>query len=100
MTVYVDDMHNYPMGRYRRMKMCHMVADCEFELSQMAEAIGVQQKWWQYKGTRKSHFDICQSKRKLAVSLGAVSVTTHQLGWLLKGRTHPNQPLQNKDKLK
>lgn len=27
MTVYIDDMHRYPMGQFGRMKMSHMIAD-------------------------------------------------------------------------
>lgn len=67
MAVYVDDMR----ASFGRMKMCHMVADTEAELADMATRIGVDLKWWQYKGTYKSHFDICLSKRRLAVALGA-----------------------------
>lgn len=74
MTVYVDDMRA-PFGR---MIMCHMTADTEEELLAMARKIGVAVKWHQYPGTHKSHFDICLSKRALAVAAGAKEVTQRE----------------------
>lgn len=70
MTVYVDNMN----ATYRRMKMCHMLADSTDELLAMADKIGVQRKWLQHPGTIKEHFDICLSKRALAVQHGAVEI--------------------------
>lgn len=75
MTVYVDDMYKYPMGRYRRMKMSHMVADTEEELHAMAKQIGVARRWYQ-----GDHYDICMNRRVLAVASGAVELTMIQLG--------------------
>lgn len=69
MAVYVDDMR----ARYRRMIMCHMVADTEVELHAMADAIGVARRWHQ-----GDHYDICLSKRKQAVAAGAVEITWRQ----------------------
>lgn len=59
---------------YRGMLMCHMMADTTEELLAMADKIGVQRKWIQYPGTPKEHFDICLSKRNLAVAAGAKEV--------------------------
>lgn len=78
--VYVDDMYKYPTGNYRGMKMSHMVADSTEELVDMAKKIGVQLKWIQNKGTVREHFDICLSKRKLAVQYGAKEITWKQTG--------------------
>lgn len=75
MTVYVDDMYRYPMGRYRGMQMSHMIADTEEELHAMASKIGVARKWYQ-----GDHYDICRSKRTLAVKNGAIEITIRQLG--------------------
>ena len=69
MTVYVDNMR----AKYGRLIMCHMIADTEGELRAMADQIGVAQKWHQ-----GDHFDICLSKREIAVSLGAVEITLRQ----------------------
>jgi hypothetical protein len=71
MPVYVDDMN----AEYRRMKMCHMIADTEDELHAMADKIGVARRWHQAKGTPRSHYDICLSKRALAVDFGAREIT-------------------------
>lgn len=68
-TVYVDDMK----AKYRRMIMCHMIADTDEELRAMAQKIGVQQKWHQ-----GDHFDICLEMRVKAVALGAVEITLRQ----------------------
>lgn len=70
MAVYVDDM-NAPFGR---MLMCHLIADTTAELLAMVDKIGVQRKWIQDAGTHREHFDIAQSKKKLAIQHGAVEV--------------------------
>ena len=75
MAVYVDDMRA-PFGR---MIMCHMIADDDAELRAMADRIGVQRRWHQYPGTPRSHFDICLSKRALAVAAGAVEIESIML---------------------
>ena len=73
--VYVDDF-NAPFGR---MLMCHLVADTTGELLAMVDKIGVNRKWIQYPGTDKEHFDICLSKKKLAIKHGAKQVTAREL---------------------
>lgn len=77
MAVYVDDMYRYKMGRYRGMKMSHMIADTETELHAMAKKLGVR-KWFQDGGSG-DHYDICLSKRSEAVKMGAIEVTLRQL---------------------
>ena len=79
MTVYVDDMYRYPMGRYGRLRMSHLMADTTGELLAMADSIGVARKWIQDEGGRTEHFDIAMSKRRLAVEHGAVEVTMKEL---------------------
>lgn len=74
MPVYIDDF-NAP---YRNMLMCHMVAETTEELLSMVDKIGVQRKWIQYPGTYNEHFDICISKKKLAVKYGAKQITARQ----------------------
>jgi hypothetical protein len=68
-TVYVDSMRA-PFGR---MVMCHMIADSDVELREMATRIGIAQRWHQ-----RDHFDICLAKRTLAVRCGAVEITLRQ----------------------
>jgi len=74
MTVYVDDMYLYPMGKYRKMRMSHMVADTEDELHAMVDKIGVKRKWYQ-----RDHYDVCESKRVLAIKHGAVAITLREM---------------------
>lgn len=85
--VVIDDMHLTPMGRFGRMKMCHMLADTDEELLVMAERIGVARRWHQYPGQHpRSHFDIAMSKRALAVAAGAVEITMRQTGHITMRR--------------
>lgn len=87
MTVYVDDMYLYEIGRFGRMKMSHMMADTTQELLDMAAAIGVSRRWLQHAGTPGEHFDIAMSKRELAIQYGAVSVTMIELAeWRISKR--------------
>jgi hypothetical protein len=79
MSVYVDGASN----PYGRMKMCHMVADTLEELHAMADAIGIQRRWFQ-NDPDHPHYDIAQSKRALAVQHGAVEITSRQLVELIR----------------
>lgn len=74
MTVYIDDMYLYPMGRLGRMKMSHMIADTEAELHATAQRVGIARRWYQ-----GDHYDVSMSARARAISLGAVPVTIKQL---------------------
>ena len=76
MTVYVDNMRS----RYRRMVMCHMLADSEAELHAMADHIGVARDWYQ-----GDHYDICLAKRSLAIEADAVEITARQAA-AMRGR--------------
>lgn len=74
MTVYVDDMYRYPMGRFGRMKMSHMIADTEAELHAMADKIGLDRRWYQ-----GDHYDVSMTLRDYAGAFGVVYVTMKQL---------------------
>lgn len=80
--VYVDDMR----APYRRMVMCHMLADSDEELHAMAARIGVARRWHQKAGTPHSHYDICLSKKALALKFGAVEISRRELADLLKNK--------------
>lgn len=67
--VYLDKARN----KFGRMLMSHMIADTLEELHAMAQAIGVQRKWFQGQGSTP-HYDVCQSKRADAVKRGAVEL--------------------------
>lgn len=70
MVAYVDDMR----ARFGRMIMCHMIADTDDELHAMADRIGVSRKWFQ-----GDHYDICLSKRRLALAAGAIELSRKDL---------------------
>lgn len=78
--VYVDNMR----ARYRRMVMCHMLADTDEELHAMASKIGVARHHHQKVGTPHSHYDICLSKRALALRFGAKGVDSRELVAIIK----------------
>ncbi|MBP0633625.1 MULTISPECIES: DUF4031 domain-containing protein [unclassified Cupriavidus] len=82
MTVYVDDMN----AEYRGMRMFHMIADTDEELHDMAARIGVARRHFQKAGTPQRHYDICLSKRKMAVAAGAIEITWRQTGAMTRRR--------------
>lgn len=84
--VYVDDMYKLPLGQFGRMKMSHLIADSQEELLQFVDKIGVARKWIQYKGTPSEHFDICMSKRELAIKHGAKPISYRELGEMMLAR--------------
>lgn len=65
------------------MIMCHMVADSIDELHEMADIIGVNRKWFQ-SHTKYPHYDICLSKKKIALEHGAIECSKKEL--VLKAR--------------
>jgi len=82
--VYVDNFK----AKYGRMIMCHMIADTQTQLLEMADKIGVQRKWIQDFSTPREHFDIALSKRELAVKEGAKQITMIELGRMTGNREH------------
>lgn len=85
--VFVDDGRNY----FRQMRMCHMIADSSDELFEMARKIGVACHWVQFPGSYKEHFDICQSKRALALRNGAIAISGRELTMKIMSRK-PSPP--------
>lgn len=80
LMIYVDDMYKHSIGRFRLMKMSHMIADDHDELIDFAKRIGLNAEWIQKEGTHFEHFDVSISMRKKAVAAGAVEITYRQLG--------------------
>lgn len=89
MSVYVDDMR----APFRRMIMCHLVADTSDELHAMADRIGVDLRWVQYPGTYKEHYDICLSMRAKAVRAGASEITWRECGIMVEKRDRTRPPV-------
>ena len=75
MAIYVDECTH----AYGRMLMCHMCADTSEELLAMAACIGIDRRWLQKAGTPREHFDVCKTKRGLAVQYGALAVSSRAL---------------------
>ncbi len=81
MTVYVD-APSHPFGR---MIMCHMLADSLVELHQMADRIGVDRRHFQSPPKASTpHYDICKTKRALALQYGAREIDRHALVALVR----------------
>lgn len=76
MSVYVDKMRTPYRAGKKTLIMCHMLADTLEELHTMAAKLGVR-RWFQAEGSF-SHYDICLSKRQLAISLGAIELKTNK----------------------
>ncbi|KAF1702868.1 DUF4031 domain-containing protein [Pseudoxanthomonas kaohsiungensis] len=80
MTVYVDEMRSWGWEMHgRKVASCHMFSDSVdlAELHAMAERIGLKRAWFQNKG-RAPHYDLVESKRRMAVFCGAQEVDAHQ----------------------
>lgn len=68
MTVYVDTARN----KYKRMVMCHLLADTLEELHTFAARLGMKREWFQPVST--PHYDLSLSRRALALKYGAVEI--------------------------
>lgn len=86
MSVYVDES----LHPYGGMMMCHMLADTPEELLSMADAIGVERRHFQLRSS--PHFDICVSKRELAVKAGAVEIGWRDVVPIIKAMRANPQP--------
>lgn len=78
MTAYVDRA----LTRYGRMRMSHLLADTEAELHVRAQRMGLKREWFQDHST--PHYDLCMSKRRLAVMAGAVEIDRKQTVALIR----------------
>lgn len=81
MPVYVDDMQ----ARKGIYVFSHMIATTDEELHAMADAIGVQRKWWQAP-PHTSHYDIVQTKRAEAYARGAIAISWREASYLCRIR--------------
>lgn len=81
MSVYVDESkYEYKQKKYpfRKMIMCHMMADTLDELHDMAQLIGVARRHFQSESVYP-HYDVCKAKRALAVKHGAIELSSRDL---------------------
>jgi hypothetical protein len=85
MSCYVDTVRAYPGKGLRYTHFCHLLADTREELHAMADRIGMPRRFFQDHPWRW-HYDLPEHVRIVAVELGAVEVTMHDVGALLKRR--------------
>ena len=79
MSVYVDDMMVCVRNKnWRYSTVCHLIADTEEELHQMADQIGLRRSWFQKKNDQIPHYDLVRSKRVKVVRAGAVEISIKQ----------------------
>ena len=74
MAVYVDDLMTcIPNANWRWSKSCHLIADDIDELHGFAKRIGMRYLWFQ-NDSRLPHYDLNESRRRVAVKQGAVEL--------------------------
>lgn len=78
MSVYVDEIQEYPYTNLKCKQWCHMFADTDDELHTMATKIGLQRSWHQNK-PGFSHYDLVPSKRAKAIQCGAKQLTSREM---------------------
>lgn len=81
MAVYVDAAIWWHAGR----KWCHMLADDEDELHRFAARLGIKRS--SYQGppvTKNPHYDLTAYERDVAIRLGAIAVTRHEIVEILR----------------
>ena len=70
--VYVDRIMTVkPNKKYRWWKACHLTADCIDELHLFACKLGLKAEFAHKSRSGVLHYDLCASKRRKAVVLGA-----------------------------
>ncbi len=84
MAIFVDHLfcttpftNSKTPSTFRNTLASHMMSDLPGaegtnELIGFAIKLGLQKRWIQYPGTHKEHFDLTESKHKLAISKGAI----------------------------
>lgn len=62
--------------------MSHMLADSIEELHAMADRVGLKREWFQSHST--PHYDLCQTKRALAIKFGATVISRREVVKLIR----------------
>lgn len=80
MSVYVDPLMQHGWKLQGRMQLsCHMFADTEEELHELAESIGLARAWFQERNQKRlAHYDLTLNKRRDAIRAGAVQVSRRE----------------------
>ena len=88
-AIYVDELRDYHdlMGRGLPGLWCHMITDGNLDdLHEFAMRLGIHPRRFQ-NHPRHPHYDLMASSRALAVALGAMEVSTAQLGQILRKKS-------------
>jgi hypothetical protein len=97
-SVYVDGVTRYSANEIQRAARrhgehwSHLTADTEDELHAFAASIGLKRAWAQRMGTMFFHYDVIPSKRRMAVSRGAIEISRAQLAEILRARRAAGMP--------
>lgn len=83
MSVYVDTARN----KFKRMVMCHLMADTLEELHEFAARLGMKRAWYQPVST--PHYDLSLSRRALALKLGAVEIDERKVVEIIRKYRQP-----------
>lgn len=75
MAVYIDKLRNWG---WKHGPSCHLYADSNEELHAFAARLGLKREWFQ-PSSSGPHYDITASKRRLAVTLGAIEHTDREM---------------------
>lgn len=86
MTVYVDDaLIRAKVSRWTS-RWSHLFADTKEELHEFARRLGLQRSWFQDKPNGHWHYDVTESKRNLAIRMGAQAVTWRESVEIMRKR--------------
>lgn len=79
MTVYVDSVRMRARVGRLTANWSHLTADTTEELLAFADRLGLKTSWVQNPGhVWKEHFDVTDSKREMAIRLGAQPITMQE----------------------
>ena len=83
MSVYVDKLiPSIPNKNWKYSHSCHLMGDTVAELHAFAACLGLKLNWYQHK--TMPHYDLTRTKRKLAMTLGAISIDQKQFVAMLR----------------
>lgn len=83
--IYVDAV---VPAKWRYRKACHLFTDGDVELlHDFARALGLERRWFQ-DHARLPHYDLTESKRLLALWLGAQEASRKKVVECMKGQDH------------
>lgn len=85
MSCYVDTVRSYPRAGLRFTQFCHLLADEHAELHEMADRLGMPQRFFQDHPWRW-HYDLPEHLRAEAILFGAREVDLAAVGRLLRDR--------------